>query len=79
MPDYNLARKGIYVFYYTGDQYENLAEMERSEALESVRNMVNEDKRLLKEIKWYAQREEMDKEQAMSEVTERMYLSMTKQ
>ncbi len=77
MPDYELARKGIYVFYYTGDQYKKLTEMERSQALESVRGMVNEDKRLVKEIKWYAGREEMNREQAMSEVIERMYLSMT--
>ena len=79
LPDYDLARKGIYVFYYTGFQYDHLKEMKQPEAMESVRQMVDDDKRLLKEIRWYAEREEMGLDQAMSEVTERMYLSMTKQ
>ena len=79
LPDYDLARKGIYVFYYTGFQYDHLKEMKQPEAMESVRQMVDDDKRLLKEIRWYAEREKMGLDQAMSEVTERMYLSMTKQ
>ncbi len=79
MPDYYLARKGIYVFYYTGFQYDHLAKMGQAEAMESVRKMVNDDKRLVKEIGWYAKREGVNLHQAMSEVTERMYLAMTKQ
>lgn len=79
LPDYTLARQGIYVFYYTGDQYDYLTEMERDKALEAVREIIFEDKRLLKEIGWYADREGIEREQAISEVTERMYLSMTKQ
>ena len=79
MPDYQLARKGIYVFYYTGNQYDHLVEMESEVAMDSVRSMVLEDRRLVKEIGWYADREGLDPEQAMREVTERMYHSMTKQ
>jgi hypothetical protein len=79
MPDYSLARKGIYVFYYTGDQYDYLLEMEKEQALEKVREMIREDRRLEKEIGWYADREGIELPRAMEEVTERMYLSMTKQ
>ncbi len=79
LPDYALARKGIYVFYHTGQQYNYLAEMDQPDAMESVREIISNDKRLLKEIKWYAEREEMDLELATLEVAERMYLSMTNQ
>jgi hypothetical protein len=79
MPDYDLARKGIYVFYYTGFQYDHLSKMDKTEAMESVRKMVSSDKRLTREIRWYARREAVDPEIVLSEVTERMYLSMTKQ
>ncbi len=79
MPDYQLARQGIYVFYLTGNQYDYLAEMEREEAMEEVRKIIREDRRLEKEIGWYARRMDMDPGDAMAEVTERMYLRMTKQ
>jgi len=79
MPDYQLARKGIYVFYLTGNQYDYLAEMDRDEAMEEVRRIIDEDIRLKKEIRWYAERTDMEPETAMEEVIERMYLSMTKQ
>jgi len=79
MPDYELARKGIYVFYLTGNQYKYIEEMEPGEGLEEVRRIIGEDKRLGKEISWYAQRSDMEPKAAMEEVTERMYLNMTKQ
>ena len=79
MPDYQLARQGIYVFYLTGNQYDYLKDMEREEALQEVRSMIAADRRLGKEIGWYAQRENLDEEEALSRVTERMYLQMTKQ
>jgi hypothetical protein len=78
MPDYVLARKGIYVFYLTGNQYDYLAEMDREEALDKVREMIGAKRRLTREIGWYAKRTGTDFEAALSEVTERMYLSMTK-
>ncbi len=79
MPDYQLARKGIYVFYLTGNQYDYLAEMERPEAMDAVREMILKDRRLVKEIGWFAKREGIEPDRAMEEVAERMYLSMTKQ
>lgn len=79
LPDYDLARKGIYVFYYTGFQYDHLLEMTESEGLNWVRQVILQDKRLMKEIGWYADREKLDLEAAINEVTHRMYKSMTKQ
>jgi hypothetical protein len=79
MPDYQLARKGIYVFYLTGHQYDYLGQMDREDALKEVRRMIDGDRRLKKEIGWYAHRTGTDRETAMNEVAERMYLSMTKQ
>jgi len=79
LPDYELARKGIYVFYYTGFQYDHLKAMDESEGLNSVRKMILQDKRLVKEIGWYADREKLDPEAAINEVTDRMYKSMNKQ
>jgi hypothetical protein len=79
MPDYQLARKGIYVFYLTGDQYDYLAGMDREEGYKEVRRIIGEDKRLVREIRRYAKRMHMEYGDALAEVTERMYLSMTKQ
>jgi hypothetical protein len=79
MPDYQLARKGIYVFYLTGDQYRYLEEMDREEALGEVGKMIAGDRRLEKEIRWYAKREGLDPGKTREEVAERMYLSMTKE
>ncbi len=79
MPDYQLARKGIYVFYLTGNQYKYLEAMETEEGLEEVRRIIGEDKRLEKEISWYAKKSGIEPDAAMYEVTERIYLSMTKQ
>jgi hypothetical protein len=79
LPDYELARKGIYVFYYTGFQYDHIKKMDKSEGLKSVRKMILQDKRLVKEIGWYAEREKLDPVTVINEVTDRMYKNMTKQ
>ena len=78
MPDYQLARQGIYVFYLSGPQYDHLKEMEKAEAMEEVYVLIREDRRLGKEIGWYAKREGMDRLEARDEVAERMYSEMIK-
>jgi hypothetical protein len=77
MPDYILARKGIYVTYHTGDQYRDIAEMSPQEGLERVKRMIRSDPRLMKEIRRYAARDGLHMDQAVSEVAERMYFRMT--
>jgi hypothetical protein len=53
--------------------------MDREDALKEVRRMIDGDRRLIREIGRYADRTGMDREAAVDEVAERMYLSMTKQ
>ncbi|HER08727.1 MAG TPA: hypothetical protein ENO20_07430 [Bacteroides sp.] len=79
MPDYTLARKGIYVTYYTGDQYRDIAEMEAQDGREYVESMIRDNMQLLRQIDRYAARNQTDMEQAVAEVAERMYLQMTNQ
>jgi len=79
MPDYRLARKGIYVTYYTGNQYREIAEMDPRQGLEKVEEMIREDPRLMRQIGRYAQRNTLKMEEAVSGVAERMYSRMTNQ
>ncbi len=78
MPDYQLARQGIYVFYLTGPQYDYLKEMEKAEAMEEVDALIREDRRLEKEISWYAKREGIEALEARTMIAERMYSEMIK-
>lgn len=78
MPDYTLARKGIYVSYDTGREgYEELAALEETEAMKEVEEIIYKDKKLLREITRYAKKAEISLEDAVDEVAERMYLRMT--
>ena len=79
MPDYQLARKAIYVYYLTGADNTALSEMDREEALKQVTNSSIEDKKLHKEVRNYAKRTGISYDEAMSEVAERIYNSKTKQ
>ena len=79
MPDYQLARKAIYVYYLTGADNTALSEMDRDEALKQVTNSIIEDKKLHKEVRNYAKRTGISYDEAMSEVAERIYNSKTNQ
>ena len=78
MPDYTLARKAIYVYYVTGEDNSHLLEMEKSAALEEVRERILADKKLHKEVRNYARRSDISYDEAMAEVTERMFEQLTK-
>lgn len=73
IPDAELARKGIYYEYYTGDDHEALRNMEPSSAMDSVRREVESDKKLVKEIRKHASREEIPYAEALEMVVERVY------
>jgi len=75
-PDHRLARKSIYVYYDAGDDYAELKAMEEIEGLQSVEDMVTTDNKLMREISRYGKRSEISKEDAVSEVVERMYFHM---
>ena len=77
LPDYDLARKGIYVFYVSGDKHEDLREMGEEKGRLEVAKKVMRDRKLHAEVKRYAKRSGITFEEAMQEVTARMYESMT--
>ena len=73
IPDYYLARRSMYFFYHTGFDNSALKAMDKEDGLQEVRTMIMEDRKLHKEIKNYAGRTEKTHEEAMREVTERIY------
>jgi len=56
IPDPELARLGIYVNYYSGDDYSALKAMGRDEGMERVRSEIQLNHRLRKEIGKHARR-----------------------
>jgi hypothetical protein len=73
LPDYNLARLGIYVTYSTGEDKEAWRSMDKLEALEKIREEIAADAKLLRQIGRYAEREGLSVDKAMNLVLERMY------
>jgi len=73
IPDAELARKGIYYEYYTGDDHEALRAMEPAAAMDSVRREIESDKTLVKEIRKHASRERIPYEETLEMVVERVY------
>ncbi|MEN8227834.1 MAG: hypothetical protein ABFS38_06735 [Bacteroidota bacterium] len=73
LPDFNLARLGIYVSYSTGEDKEAWRSMEREKAYEQISGEIEGDKKVQRQIKWYANREEIPLDSAMHMVVERMY------
>ncbi len=76
LPDYELARKGIYVFYHTGNRYEALKAMGDEEGIAGLVRKIEEDRKLRGEVKRYARRSGISAEDAIQEVAARMYQSM---
>jgi hypothetical protein len=73
LPDAQLARMGIYYEYYTGDDYAALKALDRENGLKLVRNEIEGDSKLMKEIGKYASRTSISSEAALNMVTERIY------
>ncbi len=77
LPDYNLARLGIYVSYSTGEDKEAWRSMEAPAAYEKIREEIAADRKVQRQIERYAEREEMELDSAMNLVLERMYYRKT--
>ena len=73
IPDAELARKGIYYEYYTGDDLEAFRALEPSAAMDSIRREIESDKTLVKEISKHASREEIPYAEALEMVVKRVY------
>ena len=78
IPDYDLARKGIYVYYVTGDQGEDLQEMGEEKGREVLIAKIEGDRKLFGEVKSYARRSGKTLDEAVQEVAAQMYIGMTK-
>lgn len=77
LPDFQLARMGIYVSYPTSEDKEAWKAMDKADALESIREELNRDRALVRQIKRYAKREEITIDSAMQEVMDRIYSERT--
>ena len=77
LPDFNLARLGIYVSYSTGENKEEWSAMEMEEAKERIRKEIDADSKLRRQIGRYAEREGQPVDTAMNMVLERMYVRKT--
>jgi hypothetical protein len=77
LPDYDLARKGIYVTYISGEKHEDLKEMGKEKGLVQLTQKVKGDRQLYREVERYAKRSGMQLDKAVAEVAEQMYDSMT--
>ena len=76
LPDYDLARKGIYVFYVSGDKHEDLKEMGQVRGREHLIEKIQSDRKLYAEIRRYARRSGLPIDEAVKEVALQMYQSM---
>ena len=77
IPDYDLARKGIYVYYVTGDQGEDLQEMGEVKGKEVLIAKIEGDRKLFGEVSSYAKRSGKTLDEAVQEVAAIMYKSKT--
>ena len=73
VPDFNLARLGIYVSYPTWEDKEAWAAMDKSDALEKIGEELASDAKLQRQIQRYADREDLPADSALHMVLERMY------
>lgn len=73
IPDSDLGRLGIYVYYDTGENVSYLKNMEKKEALRVIRKQIDSNQRLTEEIHRYAKREDVDTGKAIDMVAEKIY------
>lgn len=77
LPDFNLARLGIYVTYSTSEDKEAWKNMDLKEAQDKIREEIAGNQKVLRQINWFKEREEISSDSAMSVVIDRMYFRKT--
>lgn len=77
IPDYYLARQGIFYFYLTSDKNEDLKALKREEGMGRIRDAILSDSKLMKEIRNHARRSGIALDEATETVVERVYLQKT--
>lgn len=73
LPDAQLARLGIYHSYYTGDDHTELKAMDREKGLAQVRSEVEANRKLMNDIRKHARRSDIEEEEALDMVVQRVY------
>ena len=76
--DGELARKGIYIYYPVIGKDERLMAMSEEEGKDYVQYNIRKDRRLVKDIKRYARRNEIKSTEALEMVVDRAYRQLTK-
>lgn len=72
MPDFELARNGIYVNYPTGETNENLKAMPAEEARQTIEGQVRADHRLMVDIRKHSRRTRQPADTVVAMVVERI-------
>ena len=77
LPDFTLARKGVYVEYPTWEDKEEWKAMDRADAYEKIREEVTGKRSVMRQVKRFAGREGITQDSAMTVVLDRMYQEKT--
>lgn len=77
IPDYDLARKGIYVYYVLGENNEDLSEMGEEKGRDVLIAKIEGDRKLLGEVNFYAKRSGKTIDEALREAAALMYKNKT--
>ena len=73
LPDLYLARRGMYYFYPTGEDYSVYKELDPEVAKKLIKNEILKDASLLRQIKRYSKRQNESFETSMKIVVEEIY------
>ncbi len=73
LPDFDLARMGIYINYPTSDDKEEWKAMGAEKAYEKILEELSGDRKIQQQINRYANREGISQDSAIQKVIERMY------
>jgi hypothetical protein len=72
-PDYLLARQGIYYYYGWSENYDAIREMDEIMAMEKIREDISVDRKLVRSIKRYARRNDLNLSEGIDYVVDRVY------
>lgn len=73
IPDTKLARLGIYYDYHTGENLSPFKSMGTEEGMEIVRDEIENDKQIIRQIRKHGKRSEISYEEALDMVIDRVY------
>ena len=73
IPDTELARLGIYYDYHTGENYSEFQTIEADQGKGLIREEIQGDKAVIRQIGRHAKRSEITKKEALEMVVDRVY------